>query len=170
MSVFEAGADEDDMEDMDIGLRPYAEQGDIQLLVEGVYQMALRIGLSGYADRFGIQFMDATSLPEGFHQGSWCDLEQNLDLEPDQQAQSDDVNVYVGPDSNNDGAADSYIITTGDIAWNGPGSTPVITAKARTATICSDAGHWPCAGPGGSDMCNLLGKVQVQFTIYATNQ
>ena len=166
-ALFEVAAAVDDMEISVFGIRPYVEQGDIQLLPpDTVHEMAMRLSVNGYADRFMFQMMGRV-IPDDFHQGVWCDLGQNPGFDPD-DAISQDVSVHVWPDNDGDGVPDGYTVTTG--TFDSAASPTSLTPGARTATVCSTAGPVACGGPDNSDLCNLLGRVDVQFTIYAANQ
>lgn len=166
-AIFEAGATVNDKEVSVFGVTPYLEQGDIQLLPpDTVHEMAMRLSVDGYGDRFMIQMMGRV-IPDDFHQGVWCDLGQNPGFDP-VDAVSQDVSVHVWPDNDGDGAPDGYTVTTG--AFDSAISPTTLTPGARTATICSTAGPVACGGPDNSDLCNLLGRVDVQFTIFSANQ
>ena len=145
----------------------YSEQDHIQNLTPGeTYSMAGRIALSGYADRWNLQFMGRV-IPADFHQGIWCDLEQNPGFDP-ADAVSEDLTVYLWPDDDGNGVADGYTLTTGTIAAGG--SPPVVTPGTRLATICSNTGSLVCGGPSNGDLCNLTGFVEVQYTLHTENQ
>jgi hypothetical protein len=166
-SLFALATSMDDMEIVELGVRPYPEQGDVQLLPpDTVHEMAMRIGLEGYADRFSIQLL-GRPFPENFHQGVWCDLEQNPGFDPD-EAVTNNVSVHVWPDNDGDGIADGYTITTGTFDSNVSPTT--LTHGPRRAAICSNAGQQVCQGPSDSDLCNLIGEVDVQFTLTGVNQ
>lgn len=149
------------LEDAGIGVRPYPEQDHIQNLAPGLsYEMAARIFPSGYAERWSFQLMGRV-MPSEFHQGVWCDLEQNPNFDPD-DAISQDTTVYIWDDGT------GYTVTTGTIT--GPGSPPAVSPGTRVATLCSNAGPVECGGPSNSDLCNLRGQVAVQFTLHAAHQ
>jgi hypothetical protein len=144
----------------------------IQLMPTGVvHSMPARIGTQGFANRFNIQMM-GVPMPDGFHQGIWCNLTYHPDLDP-ADAVSEDVSVYNWPDHDGDGIPDGYTITTGTIDDSVRTSPPDVIAGTRLGTICSNIGGeglQTCGGPSGGDLCNLLGFVEVSFTIHARNQ
>jgi len=76
--------------------------------------------------------------------------------------------VHVWADNDGDGVPDGYTVTTG--TFDSDTSPTGLTPGSRIATICSTAGPVVCNGPDNSDMCNLLGQVEVQFTLFSTNQ
>ena len=156
-----------DLESGLVAATPYPEQDHIQNLTPGEsYSMAGRIALSGFADRWNLQLMGRVIPPE-FHQGIFCDLEQNPGFDP-ADAISEDVTVYLWPDDDSNGVADGYTITTGTIA--SAGSPPLVNPGVRLATICSNSGSVACGGPDNGDLCNLIGQVEVQFTLHTENQ
>jgi hypothetical protein len=167
-SLFALANSSDDLEIVNFGVRPYPEQGDVQLLPpDTVHEMAMRIGLAGYADRFSIQFLGRHPFPVNFHQGVWCDLEQNPDFDPE-DAVTQNVSVHLWPDNDGDGIADGYTITTGTFDSNVSPTT--LTHNPRRAAICSNVGQHVCLGPSDGDLCNLIGEVDVQFTLIGVNQ
>jgi hypothetical protein len=170
--LHDRAASAEDMEDIALSIRPYAEMDHIQLMSSGVVRsMAARIGTKAFADRFGIQLMQR-EIPEDFHQGVWCDLSYHPTLDPI-DAISEDVSVYNWPDHNGDGIPDGYTVTTGIIDDTFNTSPPDVIAGTRIGAICSNVqgpGLETCGGPSRSDMCNLLGFVEVGFTIHARNQ
>jgi hypothetical protein len=158
----------DDLEDVTIGTHPFPEQGHLQLMDPGEHKMASRIAPKAFAHRFSIQFMER-AMPGDFHQGIWCDLSYHPTLKPE-DAGSEDMTVYLWPDNDGDDLPDGYTITTGTIDDSVNQSPPDVIADTRIGTICSSTGPLACAGPSDGDLCNLLGHVEVGFTIHARNQ
>jgi hypothetical protein len=155
------------LQDVTIAASPYPEQDYIQLMEPGEHPFSLRIAPKGYANRYTIQLMGRVIPPE-FHQGVYCDLEQNPDLSP-YNAISDDVSVFIWPRQGPVDLPAGYTITTGAIA-DASVTPPVIEAGSRLGAVCSNDGPQVCGGPSNGDLCNLLGFVEVRLTIHATNQ
>jgi hypothetical protein len=122
--------------------------------------MAVRIAPEGYAERWSFQLM-GVEIPADFHQGVWCDLEQNPSFDP-VDAIGNDVMVYRWDNGL------GYTVTTGSI--DGAGSPPPVTEGPGIASICSNVGPVACNGPSNSDLCNLRGQVLVQFTLHAAHR
>ena len=180
----EAASPEDtspeDMEDISMNVRVYSgadglEVPHIQSLTPGkFYAAAFNFGLNGTAERWSFQMM-GVPVPADFHQGAFCDLQDPFD------AISDDVTLYVWPDLDHDGVPDGYTVTTADpedvriTSSDGSALLPPeipTTPHPKTATLCSnvDADGNSCGGPGSSDLCHLVSKMDVQFTWHAENQ
>jgi len=169
--VFEAAATVDDMEDGRFAVRAYAGTDGlavphIQNLTPGsFYEVAMSFGLQGTVERWMFQLM-GRELPDDFKQGEWCALANPAD------AISDDATLYVWPDADGDGKPDGYTVTTATALNTSTVPPTVVTPASRQATLCStvDENGNSCGGPGGSDLCHLISKMQVQFTLHSENQ
>lgn len=168
--VFAAAASPDDMEDARFAVQAYAgTEGlavpHIQDLTPGnSYEVSLEFALLGTAERWSFQML-GRSLPPDFKQGLKCDLDVPSD------AVTEDVTLYVWPDDDADGVPDGYTVTTGLIDDTST-TPPTVISGSRKATLCSnvDADGNTCGGPGSSNLCYLVSKMDVQFTWHAQNQ
>jgi hypothetical protein len=168
----------DDMEDIGMNVRAYSGTDGfavphIQNLTPGTfYEVAFNFTLKGAAERWSFQMMKEV-IPEDFHQGVFCDLEDPL------MATSDNVTLYVWPDLDQDSVPDGYTVTTSDsdsivIEIDGAAVLPPVidNPQPKTATLCSNIGidGSDCGGAGSSALCHLISQMDVQFTWHAENQ
>jgi len=169
--VFAAAASIDDMEDVHLKVQAYAGTDGLDLphiqdlTPDASYEVAFDFNLEGMAERWSFQMLGRV-LPADFKQGQKCDLANPAD------AVSDDVTLYVWPDGDSDGKPDGYTVTTATELDTTVLPPLVVTPAARQATLCSsvDPDGNGCGGPGGSDLCHLISKMDVQFTWHAMNQ
>jgi hypothetical protein len=148
-----------DTENAWLVVRPYRDgtQDHIQNLPPGLYRMALDVRLA--ADYRFVLSMASRAVPDDRFQGVVCDIT------PQSDAETDDVSVIVWAPED---ALNRYTVTTGQVVWED--QTWKITDGATRAALCSNVpiDGVPCGGHG-SDMCNFMGWVDVQFTFQADN-
>ena len=92
--------------------------------------------------------------------------------EPGHGLTFDDATLYTWPDGDGDGRPDGYTLTTAEVLNTGVFPPTVTTAGTRIATLCSNEGidGSDCGGAGGSDLCQLISQVEMQFTWHAETQ
>jgi len=169
--LFQAAANIDDMEDGRIAFRVYAGTDGLalphiqNLTPDSTYDAAFSFWLSGMAERWAFQML-GRALPDDFNQGEKCNLENPAD------AISEDATLYVWPDGDGDGKPDGYTVTTAAELDTSTLPPTVVTPASRQATLCSsvDENGNGCGGPGSSDLCHLISKMQVQFTLHSETQ
>ena len=193
-SIFEEGASWNEMEIAYLTARPYGfyrpgnndraasdAQDHIQLLgPDESYSMATRIRMQPYDEhRYVISLADTLPAdPNDLRTGLLCDSVTPGWPNEEIVKVSQDVTVYLWPDTNLDGLPDGYTVTTGEVpsAGGNAGVTftledpPAVVSAPRTAAICSQEGPVDCSDRSVGGYCNFLGFADVQFTWHAENQ